>query len=781
MNMKKLIFIGLVLAAVLAGWYLFVPQQTADNQPKRFSSAEELNAFINASSQAGFYGEGVPGMTAVAAQKSASQGATSGLLDYSQTNIQVAGVDEADIVKTDGKYIYAVSGSKVLILDAYPAENASIVSQIETNGTVGNIYINGDRLVIFGQENYQYLMPETTTGTGGTQAVKGVSDAPSALAEKAAVAREAASQPAIMRPYYYSPKTFIYVYDVSDKNNPVLSRNVSVGGSYYDSRMIGNYVYVIANQPVYNYGGPVPLPVISSNGVAKETPASDIYYFDFPDSSYVYTNILSLNAQDSGEPTSKTFLTGYAQSMYVSAGSIYIAYQKRVDISNYYDRLVDEAIIPNVPADLRGRINEVRNLNESRYEKMQEIGKIFEGYLATLNPEQAAAVMKSAEEKAAAVQADIAKETDKTVIHKISIGDGNIEYATNGEVPGQPLNQFSMDESNGYFRIATTTSGNIWYGGWGIVASGGVVSSGVATSGIAESPVSIQIASAGATQTGNETVKTAPGQTVSTPIAEPSNPGGPQNNLYVLDGSLKIAGKIENLAGGERIYSVRFLGDKAYMVTFRQVDPLFVIDLSAPTNPKVLGYLKANGVSDYLHPYDETHLIGVGRDASDEGRIKGMKLSLFDVSDFANPKEISKYIIGGRGTSSDALYDHKAFLFDSAKNLLVIPVSEYTYPNSTEENNGIWQQPNYWQGAYVFDVDLTNGITLKGKITHANNTDNSTYSYDWNSQIRRSLFIGDALYTVSQKMVKMNSLSDLSEINKIVLPAQQNIYPYRVY
>jgi uncharacterized secreted protein with C-terminal beta-propeller domain len=243
------------------------------------------------------------------------------------------------------------------------------------------------------------------------------------------------------------------------------------------------------------------------------------------------------------------------------------------------------------------------------------------------------------------------------------------------------------------------------------------------------------------------------------------------NHVYVLDNNLQIIGKLEDLAHGEKIYSVRFLGEKGYLVTFRQMDPLFVIDLSNPTNPAVLGYLKIPGVSNYLHPYDETHVIGVGVDATEQGRVQGMKLSLFDVSDVSNPKEISKYIIGERGTYSEALNDHKAFLFSKGKNLLVIPIS------LAEKD---YQQT--WQGAYVFNVDLSNGFVLKGRITHENETINKTeyYYYDYQSQIRRSLYMDDVLYTLSGKMIKMNDLSDLKEINKVELPIEQEIYPVRM-
>ncbi len=208
----------------------------------------------------------------------------------------------------------------------------------------------------------------------------------------------------------------------------------------------------------------------------------------------------------------------------------------------------------------------------------------------------------------------------ETGIHKIRLDNGYIEGVADGSVPGWVLNQFSMDESDGYFRIATTT-GHAW---------------GVSTS---------------------------------------------KNNVYVLDEDLKVVGELEDLAPGEQIYSARFMGNRLYLVTFKKVDPLFVIDLADPTAPRVLGKLKIPGYSNYLHPYDEKHVIGLGKEAVDsEGGsfawYQGVKLSLFDVSDVSNPREVAKLEIGDRGTDSPALYDHKAFLFSRERNLLVIPILE---------------------------------------------------------------------------------------------------------
>jgi len=696
----KLILPGLfVIAVVLVSGCVQTGVVTDQTRLKKFSSQQELEDFLKANTEAGaFYGSMLGGELAAAptmAREQADVG-KAGAEEYSTTNIQVEGVDEADIVKNDGKYIYTISRGKVVIVDAYPAEYAEILSEIEFNGTPSQLFINGDRLVVMGQGYYSET-DEDGEGDGG----------------------EKGYMPEIYREY----GTFIHVYDLTDRSEPLLEREVFMKGYYLNSRMIGDYVYIIINQHVYySEPGPVPLPVMIDAGSAVTIPASRIYYFDVPDYSYVYTNILALNTQEADEEVStKTFLMGYSHNMCASIDNIYLVYTKRLSMNRFYDRIVEKAVLPSVPSHIKSQINAIRNSDDDEYEKMEKIGDVIQDYIETLNPEQAADFMKTMEEKMEDVYEEIAKEMEKTVVHRIHVSGSTIEYKTSGEVPGYVLNQFSMDEFNGYFRIATTT------GSWRAQSA---------------------------------------------------------NHLYVLDSSLNTVGKVEDLAKGERIYSTRFIGNKGYMVTFRQVDPLFVIDLSNPYNPQVLGYLKTPGVSDYLHPYDETHLIGLGRDATEEGRMLGLKLSLFDITDFANPKEISKYTIGDSwSTTSEALYDHKAFLFDKKKRLLVIPVSESSYEVIRDGQAGRerWKW-EYWQGAYVFDIDLS-GFTLKGKISHLNETDETQDEdywprYDYSAQVRRSLYMDDVLYTISSRMIKMNDLADLIEINKIDLPYEEEYYPY---
>jgi len=237
------------------------------------------------------------------------------------------------------------------------------------------------------------------------------------------------------------------------------------------------------------------------------------------------------------------------------------------------------------------------------------------------------------------------------------------------------------------------------------------------------------------------------------------------------------------------------MGERLYLVTFKQVDPLFVISLSDPKDPKILGKLKIPGYSDYLHPYDSTHLIGIGKDVDESidadkvhtpgavyyTAIKGVKMSLFDVSDVSSPKEIAKYIIGDRGTESYALQEHKAFLFSKEKNLLVLPITlaeidKSKYPSGVPTT----ASGDYvFQGAYVFNVNLQDGFTLRGRVTHASQDDLlKSGEYFWSqSSVKRSLYMDNYLYTLSDQYVKANDLATIAPISSVQISNESSIWP----
>ncbi len=674
---------------------------------KKFSSVQEIRDFLKTNTQTpnynmyrgGFFGRGdvmaveQNAMPAATMSKGAAEGISApsavapGTQDYSRTNIQVEGVDEADFVKNDGRYIYTLSQNKLVIVDASPAEKAKIVSETVLAGIPKNMFIKDDRLLVFTEDNSPtYVYPEYD-----------------------------------YRPVQrYTPRTVAFVYDISDRTKPELLNNYSINGNYFQSRMIGDYVYFIAKDPVNYYDNVVDVPVIKQGTTRILAP--DVYYFDNPEQNYVFHTIASINIKSEGI-NAKSFMMGYSDNLYVSENNIYITYRKNLPY-RYYEVQKEErfykVVIPLLPEDARNKINEIKGRNISSYEKWDLISAVLENSYNNMDEKEKQDFSTKVEDASQEYDIKLAQETEKTVIHKIGIAKGDITYKTRGEVPGMLLNQFSMDESGDYFRVATTSQ--FW------TSRGGQVQF---------------------------------------------------NNVYVMDKELSIVGTLEEIAPDERIYSTRFIGNRLYMVTFKRIDPLFVIDLSNPKDPKVLGELKIPGFSDYLHPYDENHIIGVGKETGDNEwggvSIKGVKVSLFDVSDVEHPKQIDSYEIGKPGSDSEALRDHKAFLFDRKKNLLVIPIREIGERTQTYEKYGYAYRQKVWQGAYVFGV-TTDGFKLKGKISHLDDYEEEMYYWNSPNAVRRSLYMDDVLYTVSARKIMMNSLKDISEINTINLPFLQSRY-----
>ena len=259
------------------------------------------------------------------------------------------------------------------------------------------------------------------------------------------------------------------------------------------------------------------------------------------------------------------------------------------------------------------------------------------------------------------------------------------------------------------------------------------------------------------------------------------------SRVVVFDKNMKQIGESDCVAVGEKMYSSRFIGNKLYFVTFRTMDPLFVVDLSDPTNPDVLGELKIPGYSTYLHPYDENHIIGIGMETEEivrrgsDGRvlsttssITGMKMAIFDVSNVSRPKELSHIVIGDRRTTSAILTNPKALLFSKEKELIAIPVNNYetdfevTYSDNTSSVVSSYTNSSksyVSEGYLVYKINLTDGFNLKGLITHENNK--TSYSYYTNSRLLRGLYIDNNLYTVSETAVKVNKLDDLAPVSEL--------------
>jgi len=609
-----------ITAALLMGLY-FSPGQSVAGEPGRFTSKEHLIEYINTNSllarngygrlgEAALQGGAAPDISKSVLRKESAAQAPAAASGYSATNVQVEGVDEDDLIKNNGRYIYTVSGSQVHIVEAYPPEKARLVSTIKCTGRPSGLYLSGDRLVVISRS----------------------------------------------RPV---PGMTVEVYDVGDPLKPVAIKTLAWEGSLTGSRMIGSYLYLAASLPAAIENGDLKLPRLTENERVINVAPEEIYYFDYPDYSYRYTMMVALNtAENSRQATTRTFLTGASQTIYASSENIYLAGAKAPDLG---------ALAP------------------------------------------------------------------KTLIHKISLQEDSVRYSCTGEVSGRLLNQFSMDEEGGYFRVATTSQGFLLDG------------------------------------------------------------EAPRNNIYVLDGELKVAGRLEGLAPTERIYSARFMGGRVYLVTFRRVDPLFVIDLKDPGKPRVLGELKIPGYSDYLHPYDENHLIGVGQEVAPPpdllplridqaaprpemimpplpARTQGVKVALFDVSDPARPLEISKYVLDQIHSDSEVSRNHRAFLFSREKNLMALPVSYTEGQPIIYREGGPPPRPRHWQGMYVFNVSAEEGIRLKGRISHPVQRETGYEAVD---PVKRSAFINEVFYTVSDRAVKLSRIDGLDEIKTVILPWEE--------
>ena len=239
------------------------------------------------------------------------------------------------------------------------------------------------------------------------------------------------------------------------------------------------------------------------------------------------------------------------------------------------------------------------------------------------------------------------------------------------------------------------------------------------------------------------------------------------SNVYILDENLKISGQLTGLAKGEQIKSARFMGEKLYLVTFEQIDPLFVIDLSDKTAPKILGELKIPGYSSYLHPYNENTLIGFGVDVAGENGIlksDGMKLAIFDVSDVANPKQLFVEKIGDAGSYSAVLNNHKALTYDASRGIFAFPATA-VLDRVERVNNNEYYGSLSWQGAFVYKIDLQKGFTLLGQITHRENKND----YD---EVQRAIYIGDVIYTVSYNKIKSTDINGFKALDSLSIGLQ---------
>ena len=506
--------------------------------------------------------------------------------DFSTTNTQVEDVDEADIVKTDGKFIYSVCSTlktknqriNITKADKGQLEGVAAVEIIVDNNTyieISDIYLSSNTLAVLiscmGDEN----------------------------------------------------NTVLRLYDVSSPYTPKKNREITFSGHLLSSRLINDNIYLFTNEQFYekpdrdDICSYVPSVQVDSG---QPTPVAEENICIFKGAvDRSYTSAFMINLQSGKVIDSKSTVGGGA-TLYANTTSIYLAAN---DVSAYYARITDD------------------DYKEDDYK-------------------------------------------NKTRLIRFDIKDGVITPAAEGEVDGTPLNQFSMDEHNGYFRIVTTVT-NV-------------------------------------THTTNE--------------------------VSVLDKELKVVGKIKDIAKGERVYSVRFMGDIGYFVTFRQVDPLFAVDLKDPKNPKILSALKIPGFSNYMHPWGDGLMLGIGAEADEKtGAVSGIKLSMFDISSPENLQEKNKEVLNI--IASDVGVEHKSILANYNKNLIGFAANEGKY--------------------FVYGYSSDKGFTKKAELEIPINKEADIYyPYYYYMQNTRGIYIGDYFYLVSANGINSYQISDFGLVDSLI-------------
>ena len=550
----------------------------------------------------------------------------------SETNVQVQGIDEPDIVKTDGEDIYFSTGfykgddsvgleekkfggyypgnyvQLTEVIKALPVEDLELRTSIETSG---NLLLQDDILMIFTYEG-------------------------------------------------------IMAYDVSDPAVPVESWVLKYEdkNQYAGARLYGNKLYLITNTYVNQYSS-CPIEPYMIGETMISVPCGEIYRPNSVIAVDTTYNIGVLDIKDGSMLNSVSFVGSSSNSeIYMSVNSIYISYYSSVDLLEILLG-VFESSSDLFPAEVITKLKKVVSYDISNEAKMMELESTMEKFIASLDSDEELRIENEMENRMETYTKEHVREFEETGIVKVSVE--NLKVLASGFVPGHLLNQFSMDEYKNNLRVATTSGGR-----------GSMINSDYSV-----------------------------------------------NDVYVLDPAMSIIGSAKDMGEEERIYSVRFLSDKGYVVTFRETDPFYVLDLSNPSNPEIKGELKIPGYSSYLHPIDKDTIIGFGKEDSN------VKISLFDVSDPADPKEVSKYTL--KEYWSDILNTHHAFLMDDKYKIFFVPGGN---------------------GGYIFSY-ADNKFELKKAVSDI--------------RAKRAIFINDYLYILGESQVVVLDEKTWERVNELDL------------
>jgi inhibitor of cysteine peptidase len=599
-----------------------------------FASSSDLAKFLDSANAKNGYWNYSPGT-------GMSQGANQdmsyfiGSPDYSKTNVRTEGVDEIDTVKTHGEYIYSSTWNSVRIIRAYPPSDLAIASFINSSDLTSilnstDIGVKDSNEYLSMSVNGLYLTADKLVIIASVSVYRyyyGGGDViyPNSSDPNSSTPGNATSL-SIYAPWTPEmQKTVVFVFGIGDPYHPSFETFFAATGYPITSRLQDGFLYSLSES--YIWKSDVGVYQLPKITVDGKTSEVAVKDIHYDPEASDPSYFLNIMAIDlsSGDAETKSIIGGWSSVIYKSQDSLFLTFEKW----NWQDMPI--------------------------------------------------AIMSET----------AAKPLVTTTIYKIAVIGLTMAVTARGDFSGVLLNQFALDEKDGYLRLAANNGDR------------------------------------------NHRL----------------------NAVYILDSDLAIIGSLENLAANESVQAARFVGDTLYLVTFRRVDPLFVIDLSTPTAPRIMGELTIPGFSTYLHPIDGGHLLGIGRENS------SVKISIYDVSDPTNPLETDKYIVAGY-SSTPADSDYKAVLFSAEKNLLVIPIHSWSYDDGNYTSRS---------GFYVFTVSPQSGIALRGIIDQ----DGRQPYYYGNARV---LFIGEYLYSITDGSVGVNAISSLSAVGSLELPTDYGYY-----
>jgi len=548
---------------------------------------------------------------------------------FSGTNVQVLGVDEPDIVKTDGERIIVLSEGTLIVADITGGE-PRIEGRLQIGTlSVQSLFLSGDTVLMFGSawNSFQPLVESDD-----------------------------------FAPSYQTPSVQLVEVDIS--GDPEVVRTMSIDGQFVSGRMIDETVRLVLRSGPVGFEWSYP----SGSGLRAERKAieenREIILNSEPDNWIPYYIVTDAD----GDVTDEGALFDCNRASHPEEFSgLNMLSVMTIDLGDGLDLTDSMGVLAT---------------GDTVYASADSLYVATQNWNTWLWAQQGGG--------------DREPESVTSDIHKFDISNARVtRYEASGVVEGYLLNQFAMDEHEGRLRVASTTQPNWWGTGFE-----------------SESLVTVL-----------------------------EQEGGELNQVGVVDG----------LGKTEQIYSVRFVGDMAYVITFRQTDPLYTVDLSDPTKPEVVGELKILGYSAYLHPVANGLLMGIGQDATEQGRVQGTQVSIFDVSDPADPKRVDQITLS-KGSNSEVEYDHHAFLYWQPTGLAMVPVQQWWYDDNSE---------SAFFGAVGFEVDDHGHLHEVQRVSHPGG---DREQWDWRARIVRSVVVGDNVYTISAKGIMKSELDGLDEL-----------------